>query len=204
MGWLTMTRHHMGEHDTPKAYLDNQLTYEQAQSDGTIKSLRVLASSCVQNRVYYAAVEQALDGVPGPAFAVICLVRWNTRASDGHVFGYKDMDETMGPCETECPERILQLLGPSDNEHALDWRRRCLARLRRRARRPSLEDGMRIRLAEPMKFTDGHEGDEFVIEKIGRRLAFRSPAGRRYRISNFAERRWSVVHQTKVHSTLFA
>jgi hypothetical protein len=29
-----------------------------------------------------------------------------------HGFGYKDMTETMGPCECACPDRIMRLLSP--------------------------------------------------------------------------------------------
>ena len=75
------------------------------------------------------------------------------------------LDETMGPNEASCPETILKLLTPTQNEHALDWRKRCLANLQRRSRK--LQDGDRIKLAQPMKFTDGHEGDEFIVEKRG-------------------------------------
>ena len=35
-------------------------------------------------------VEVRGDGVDGPAFAVVCLVKWNPRDKEGYVFGYKD------------------------------------------------------------------------------------------------------------------
>jgi len=113
------------------------------------------------------------------------------------------LDETMGPNEASCPETILKLLTPTQNEHALDWRKRCLANLQRRSRK--LQDGDRIKLAAPMKFTDGHEGDEFIVEKRGRRVVLRDPTSRLgYRISGFMERAWTVVPLTKVHKTIFA
>jgi hypothetical protein len=59
---------------------------------------------------------------PGDIFAVVCLVRWSPRAADGHVFAYKDMDESMGPCEDHCPEAILALLGSTTSQSAIDWR----------------------------------------------------------------------------------
>ena len=116
MGWLSMPLSSMYPHSTPKAYLDNQFTYEHVYSptgervntaavdsslpdDHQRRGLRVLASSCLRNKVYYAAVVPLVDGVPGPAFAVVCLVRWSPRAKDGYVFAYKDMDETAGPYE---------------------------------------------------------------------------------------------------------
>src|SRR3546814_2436397 len=87
------------------------------------------------------------------------------------IFGYKDMEESMGPCEDGCPESILNLLTSTDNENALDWRRRCLAKLQQRTRK--VEDGDRVKLADALTFTDGHVGDEFIVQKRGRRMSFR-------------------------------
>jgi hypothetical protein len=202
MGWLYMPRHSMGGHTTAKTYLDAQLTYEHSHDDGTTSGMKVLASSCPGNRVYYAAAQVQTNGVSGDVVAIVCLVRWNPRDKEGFVFGYKDMDETMGPCEDGCPEHILNLLTSTDHEYALDWRRRCLANLKRRSRK--LNDGDRIRLHEPLKFTDGHLGEEFIVVKRGRRTLFRDPQSHAcYRISRFKERAWSVVPTTKVPTTLF-
>ena len=41
------------------------------------------------------------------------------------------LTEDMGPSEAECPERILSLLGDTDNHSALNWRRRCIDNLAR-------------------------------------------------------------------------
>lgn len=203
MGWLYMNRHHMGGHETPKAYLDDQFTYSRSFEDGTTRGMRVLDSACVGNRVWYGAAQKVENDVPGDVVAIVCLVRWNPRDKENLQFGYKDMDETMGPCEDGCPERILKLLTPTTYEHALDWRRRCLARLRTRSRK--IEDGMRIKLATPMTFTDGHVGDEFVVVKEGSSIRFRCPErSGRYHIRNFRELAWSVVPETKVHRTVFA
>ena len=155
MGWLFMSRYHMGGHTTPKAYLDAQFTYDKGATDAA-RGLRVIDSAIVGMRTYYAAAQLIERGRPGDVIAIVCLIRWNPNNRDGEHFGYKDMDETMGPCEDECPERILRLLTPTDNEHALQWRRRCLANLRLR-KRPIVE-GMRIRMAEELTFTDGHKG----------------------------------------------
>ena len=195
MGWTTMPLASMGGHATAKEYLDAQFTYERPQADGGSRGLKVLASSCPQNRVYYAAAQVLLDGVGREVVAIVCLVRWAPRPPDGYVFGYKDMDETMGPCEASCPEPILKLLTPTANEHALAWRQRCLANLQRRARK--LADGDRIRLPEPIKFTDGHVGCEFIVERRGRRVILRDPVRRAgYRLPSLMERAWSVVPPT--------
>ena len=112
------------------------------------------------------------------------------------------LDESMGPCEADCPARILDLLTPTDKEYAREWRAHCRANLERRARK--LSDGDRIRLPEPMKFTDGAEIQEFVVAKRGRRVLLRDPQrGGLYRISRLMERSWTIVPTIKIYKTLF-
>src|SRR3546814_8342346 len=79
----------------------------------------------------------------------------------------------MGPCEADCPAAILDLLSPTEHEYALEWRARCRANLAHRARK--LADGDRIRLPEPVTFTDGNVAQEFVVCKRGRRLVLCDP-----------------------------
>lgn len=203
MGWLYMSRHHMGGHATPKAYLDDQFTYSGTHDDGTTQGLRVLESACVGNRVWYGAAQKIKNDVAGEIVAIVCLVRWNLQDKEGMHFGYKNMDETMGPCEDGCPEKILRLLTPTTYESALDWRRRCLKRLRRRNR--PITDGMRIRLPQPLTFGDGHVGAEFIVVKRGSKITFRCDKGfGRYAIRHFRDLPWSVVPEIKVHRTVFA
>ncbi len=173
MGWLSMPLASMGGHTTPKAYLDAQFTYTRTRDDDTFRESKVLASSCLNNRTYYAAVQQPDDGVLSDIFAVVCLVRWNPRASDGYVFAYKSMDESMGPCEAECPERTLRALTPTTYEHAIGWRQRCRDNLLLRAR--PITDGMRIKLPKPVTFTDGYVGDDFIVGSAVPRSACDQP-----------------------------
>ena len=116
MGWLFMPT--LGGFDTPKDYLADQFTYENAHKIST-----VLASATVAMRTWYAACRQ-VDKATGEAeiFAIVCLVSYNRRAKDGMIFGYKDMTEHMGPCEAQCPASILDLLSPTSHEYALAWR----------------------------------------------------------------------------------
>jgi hypothetical protein len=203
MGWLYMPRSSMGGHASAKAYLDDQFTYERPQEDGSSQGLKVLASACPGNRVYYAAAQIMTNGRPGEVVAIVCLMRWNPRDKEGLVFGYKSMDETMGSCEAECPARILDLLTPTENHHAIEWRQRCRATIARRARK--LSDGDRIRLPAPMTFTDGHVAQEFIVSKRGRRVVLHDPeTGGAYRISRIMERAWSIVPVTRIHKTVFA
>jgi hypothetical protein len=71
--------HLYGTHGTAKTYLDAQFTYER-ENEGGSRGLRVLASSCPQNRVYYAAAQVMTNGVGGDVFAIVCLVQWNPPA----------------------------------------------------------------------------------------------------------------------------
>ncbi len=53
------------------------------------------------------------------------------RPHDYYNFGYRDVDESQGPIESKCPERILKLLTPlsdsDDDRYAREWRERCYA-----------------------------------------------------------------------------
>ncbi len=203
MGWTSMTSAGMAGHANPKAYLDDQFTYGRTLDGGGTRGMRVIDSAFVGNRVWYAAAEIIRDGEPQYVIALVCLVRWNPKARDGYVFGYKDMEESMGPCEADCPARILRLLSPTAKEHALDWRRRCLERLRMHGRK--VTDGMRLRFPRPISFGDGHSGTDFIVMKKGEKITFRNGDGRGYyRITGFRDMSWTVVPETKVHRTVFA
>ena len=82
-------------------------------------SLTFKASRMV-GRTFYAAAERKDE--PGEVFALVILTERR-----GFRFGYKTMDEGMGPCESECPPEILDLLSPTTSEYALAWRARCRA-----------------------------------------------------------------------------
>ncbi len=80
----------------------------------------VLASAISGTTVYlavrYTNPEKALNVVYG----VVIL----TAFEDGE-FLTKAMTEEMMPYCYDCPKRVLDLLSPTDNENALEWRRLC-------------------------------------------------------------------------------
>ncbi|VWX51042.1 hypothetical protein [Novosphingobium sp. 9U] len=202
MGWLYMSRAGMGRFNTPKEYLDDQFNCAPREIDGRVRGQRVLASACVSNTEYYAAVVPIESGVEGPAFAIVCMVRWIPRSATNENFGYKDLSERMGISQCNCPERILDLLGPTDNENAIEWRATCRARIAKRKRQ--LPEGGIIRFSEAIRFTDGYEGQEFVVERAGRKVRLISRDTRaRYRVSRLYERDWQLMPQTKVHAAVF-
>ena len=66
------------------------------------------------------AVQRTKDGI---TFACLYLIKGNPRVQyDACNWGYKDVDETMGPNDTSFPEAWLDLLSPIDSEYALQWR----------------------------------------------------------------------------------
>ena len=194
MGWLYTTS--LEGHSGPRQYLDAQFTYERPDT-----KTKVLRSALVGMRVYYAAVERiGIVNGERQVWALICLVRYNPRDREGYIFGYKDMDESMGPNECDCPEPILDLLTPTDRDFALQWRARCRqnAVLRRaKSAKPSPRVGQTIVFDHPVAFADGRSFER--LEVIGHPLKhrvklFRAPdTGGLYRISNIKNRSYRLV-----------
>ena len=74
----------------------------------TNPQLTTLAAARVCNTVYIAVQSTEKKSSSTFVFAAVILIS-NTKK---HGFGYKDMDETIGPCQSDCPERIIRLLTP--------------------------------------------------------------------------------------------
>lgn len=148
-------------------------------------SLRFLETARVGNVFYAAATEDGQD-----VFGLVCLLS----TGSGGVFGYKDMDETMGPLYYDCPARVLDRLSPTTNPEALRWRARCREQAARIAKARQVTTGSLLRFEEPLRFTDGHVSSVFQVERQGRRTTFLSARnGRRYRIPNWESLRWEVL-----------
>ena len=185
MGWLYMRT--LERHSGPRQYLDAQFSYENAQVKST-----VLKSALVKMRVYYAAVEHVVAETGArEVFAAVCLVDYNLRDREGFIFGYKDMDETVGPCECDCPQSILDLLTPTDVEYAKEWRANCRKNIKERraqAKKPKPRPGQTIIFDHPIHFSDGRNLDRLLVVRSprGRRtVVYQDPVGYSlYRISN--------------------
>jgi hypothetical protein len=193
MGWLFMKS--LGGHSGPRQYLDAQFTYQRPEV-----ASKLLRSALVHLRVYYAAVEHVRHATnEREVWAAVCLVKYNPRDREGCIFGYKDMSESMGPCEAECPESILDLLTPTDSHYAREWRARCrenAAARRALLTRPSPRPGQFIVFDQPMLFSDGRRLDRFEVvghPKTRRTLLFRAPdSGALYRIANIKKRAFLI------------
>lgn len=194
MGWLY--EQSLGGHSGPRQYLDAQFTYERPEVTS-----KVLRSTLLKMRVYYAAIEHVFpNSGDRQIWGLVCLVKYNPRDRDGYIFGYKDIDETMGPCESDCPNSILSLLTPTDNQYALEWRSRCresaTARVQK-ASKPSPRPGQTILFDTSIPFTDGRRLDRFdvvVNPRNNRTVLFRDPSsGSTYRIHNIKQHTYRLI-----------
>ena len=193
MGWLYMCG--FSGYASPRCYLDNQFTHADADQRSA-----VLASALVRMKTYYAAVERVSADGTRVVFAVVCLVDYNPRKADGFTFGYKDMDESMGPYESECPADILDLLTPTTCPHAIEWRERCRAALaarRLQAARPLPKPGQTIIFDEPLTLSNGQTVDRFevIAGRVPRSgVLYAIPGGGVARIPNVLRHAYRLIH----------
>jgi hypothetical protein len=143
MGW-TYTR--KPNHISVKDYLINYSGCFKWSEDSPYR-YTVLDSAIVNLTTFYAAVERVHKTTgEREVWAAVFLLGYGRRSFDDHNFGWKDMDERCGPVESSCPERILKLLTPTDNEYANEWRKRCWANIEARKVRPKIEKGTQLEL----------------------------------------------------------
>lgn len=136
MGWTYLTRN--------SGMTDREFFQREWSSD------TVILDCATVNNTFYAATENRR--IPGKVTAAVILVR---RCRGVYNFGYKDMDENMGPCESKCPERILNLLTETESAFAIEWRARCRNYANSRAKLRQLKPGDVVTLASPMTFGGG-------------------------------------------------
>lgn len=146
----------------------------------------VLDSAIVNLKTFYAAVER-IDGDTGErsVWAAVILLQYGATKSDPHDFAWKDMDETCGPCEANCPARILDLLTPTDNAYAIEWRARCRANIEKRKQASRLANGVTVKLYGHTYVVCGSLGrDGYLVRKDG--------VGDTYRMSMAQARKCTV------------
>lgn len=133
MGW---TSYHASYYKGNK--VDKKAECDAYFMEGLNRGLFQVKKSAMIGNTYYAAIETLkrykgkVDGehtyedIPvneRETWAAVFLT--STNMNDYYNFSYKDMDETMCPCEQGCPVSILKLLTPTDSEWANEWRQKC-------------------------------------------------------------------------------
>ncbi len=141
---------------------------------------RVLDCAVVDLSEAYLALEH-VDKTLGTreVAGVVCLIRF-VRAAE-YNFGYKEMSETEGPGASRCPKRILDLLTPTDNASALQWRGRCRDRIRRAEERPRIRKGDVIVFPREVLFDNGARRRSLIAAEPAR-LRYTDEDGRTYRL----------------------
>ena len=143
-----------------KVFIDRK-----AECDGHFDKNRCkILKSVMVGSTYYAAV-----AVDNEVIAAVTLTRVDNKEYCN--FSYKGMDETMGPCEDNCPKGILDLLTPTDDEYANDQRKRCYENLKKK-RDPNALGNLPI--GSVIKYK-GYDGKERTLIKCDAAYQFKRP-----------------------------
>lgn len=156
MGW-TFT------HGASKADVIRELTTDSVTEDRVFKTLR----KCLKGNTMYALVESGKPGETKKWIAVYLLAAHNGD------WGYKDIDETMGPVQCECPVKYLDEADEPMNEYARDWREVCRARAAKR----SAQAAKRPKVGEIWSCHGRNCKKIRIVEVKGRRIVARNLTG---------------------------
>lgn len=140
MGWTSYHATHYKKNGT----IDKKAECDAYFLEGLNRGHYDILKSTMKGNVYYAAVKDLKrvlkdedghymkdsegnilfeDIEDGHVWGCVFLVSVDNK--DYFNFSYKDMDETCGPGYYDCPESILKLLSPTNNEWANEWRKKC-------------------------------------------------------------------------------
>jgi len=177
MGW---TYHQKPNNVTE--WLKETLTWE------TDKKKNTCLKTAIKFKEAYAAVE-SIDKETGERYVWAACFMLNYTRDAYYNFGYKDMDESMGPNISNCPASILDLLTPVEDhpiseeskKWANEWRERC----RKNLNAPKIKFGQKILFHHPNGLYGAPDNCR-VFEKVRhgrRRNVFRSSTGYLIRLS---------------------
>ena len=186
MGWTSYiaTNYKNGKVDR-KTEMDMIYTWKGDLYEHTVLKSRMVGST------YYAAVNvHDIKENKNQVIAVVALT--STAWKDGMNFGYKSMDETMGPVQCNCPKSILDLLTPIESEYANNWRKKCYKNLTT----TKLSD---LPIGSVIKFI-GHDGTEIKLIKHQPAYQFKRPFWmytdrNNYYIQKHIPSNWELVQQ---------
>ena len=158
MGWL-YTQIHQGDLRTA-GEINTHISSLMAQPLTATQSGYEVLASAVRGKVWYGVIRYThYEHLDDPRVS-IGVVLWDRRPGE---FGYKDMDESMGPYYYDCPARLLKLadmLGPvAPDSDAGKWRAACRAHATKKAAQRQVRAGfkpgdtVRIQGAVPDTFT---------------------------------------------------
>lgn len=133
---------------------------KEVESNLNLDTYEVLKSS-MAGSTYYAAVKNKQNE---EVFAVITMTIIDMK--DYYNFSYKMMDETYGVGLYDCPKSILDLLTPTDNEYAIQWRNKCRSRIDgKKNGLGKLPIGARVKVIAPYETNYFNKDNEFIMIK---------------------------------------
>lgn len=177
MGW---TSYHATHYKNGR--VDRKAECDAYFMEGLNKGYYEVLKSSMVGSTYYAAVKpikQYSEDINGnkivvdipleaqQVFGIVFLTQVDTK--DYYNFSYKDMDETMGPCYYDCPKSILDLLSPTDNEYANNWRTQCREQIAKKNNPNALNklpEGTVIKVTLPFDTQRYSKGTEVKLTKI--------------------------------------
>lgn len=109
-----------------REYLDKsrkQIVKEHVEWEYCGKTCKVIYAVEKGSTVYMAV--ECHDSETGYTNVVGMVALTTIRSKEDFNFGIKLMDETMLPNYYQAPRRLLDMLTPTDDEWALEWRKRC-------------------------------------------------------------------------------
>lgn len=122
--------------------------------------------SAVKANVFYGVFESRITGKK--MMAVMPISRYQGETA------LKMQDEEMGPYDTQCPDRLLDMLDPTDNDYANEWREKCRAYNAKIAQAKSIKAGTTIVLTKPVEFSGGY-GSASRFTYTGKQARFYAP-----------------------------
>lgn len=180
MGW---TEYHATHYK--KGKVDRKAECDAYFMEGLNRGYYDVLKSSMVGSTYYAAVKQLkkcggkddkgeyiYTDIPEneqQVFAVVFLT--STNMKDYYNFAYKPMDETVGPYQYDCPKSILDLLTPTENEYANEWRKKCCENIAKKKDKNSfgkLPVGTIIKVVMPYDTKYFRAGQEVYLQKRAR------------------------------------
>jgi hypothetical protein len=76
-------------------------------------------------------------------------------ASHNKCWGYKDVSESMGPVEVNCPEAIIKAVGPTNHPYAIAWRERVKAYHEAKAASRAAAKAVKVGCKVTVKYSKG-------------------------------------------------
>lgn len=149
MGWTGIFATH---------YTRNGRIDRKAECDRLFDERYVVLKSVMVGTVYYAAV---LDTQELNVFGETIL----TKIESGE-FLYKPIGEDTGTCD--CPASILDLLSATDDEYAIEWRRRCRENIEKKKSPTALRN---LAVGSVIACTIG--GKEYKLKKMAPNRQFK-------------------------------